>query len=102
MKVDMLWLRGLDLNQGPLGYEPNELPDCSTPQLDINNPHAQGQTTQRSSATRESSKNNSLGSAIKPTIGPAQAAASCISPPARRVEVGPHQVSLQCMFSLIL
>jgi hypothetical protein len=30
-------LRGLDLNQRPLGYEPNELPDCSTPQLDSNN-----------------------------------------------------------------
>src|SRR6266568_7205361 len=27
------WLRGPDLNQRPLGYEPNELPDCSTPQL---------------------------------------------------------------------
>jgi hypothetical protein len=26
-------LRGLDLNQRPLGYEPNELPDCSTPRL---------------------------------------------------------------------
>ena len=25
------WLRGPDLNQRPLGYEPNELPDCSTP-----------------------------------------------------------------------
>jgi hypothetical protein len=25
------WLRGLDLNQRPLGYEPNELPGCSTP-----------------------------------------------------------------------
>ena len=25
------WLRGLDLNQRPFGYEPNELPDCSTP-----------------------------------------------------------------------
>ena len=24
------WLRGPDLNQRPLGYEPNELPDCST------------------------------------------------------------------------
>jgi hypothetical protein len=24
-------LRGLDLNQGPSGYEPDELPDCSTP-----------------------------------------------------------------------
>jgi membrane-bound lytic murein transglycosylase A len=26
-----IWLRGPDLNQRPLGYEPNELPDCSTP-----------------------------------------------------------------------
>jgi hypothetical protein len=26
-----IWLRGRDLNPRPLGYEPNELPDCSTP-----------------------------------------------------------------------
>ena len=26
-----VWLRGLDLNQRPSGYEPDELPDCSTP-----------------------------------------------------------------------
>ena len=26
-----VWLRGRDLNPRPLGYEPNELPDCSTP-----------------------------------------------------------------------
>ena len=25
------WLREPDLNQRPLGYEPNELPDCSIP-----------------------------------------------------------------------
>ena len=29
------WLRGMDLNHRPLGYEPNELPDCSTPQSDF-------------------------------------------------------------------
>src|ERR1700722_13044542 len=28
-----IWLRGLDLNQRPSGYEPDELPDCSTPRL---------------------------------------------------------------------
>ena len=38
------WLRGLDLNQRPLGYEPNELPDCSTPLFDTNNPARKGQT----------------------------------------------------------
>ena len=27
----MIWLRGLDLNQRPSGYEPDELPGCSTP-----------------------------------------------------------------------
>jgi hypothetical protein len=27
----LMWLRGGDLNPRPLGYEPNELPDCSTP-----------------------------------------------------------------------
>jgi hypothetical protein len=32
-----VWLRGVDLNHRPLGYEPNELPDCSTPHEDDNN-----------------------------------------------------------------
>src|SRR5512146_2704773 len=27
-------LRGVDLNHRPLGYEPNELPGCSTPHFD--------------------------------------------------------------------
>jgi hypothetical protein len=30
----LFWLRGMDLNHRPLGYEPNELPDCSTPHSD--------------------------------------------------------------------
>ena len=29
------WLRRLDLNQWPSGYEPDELPDCSTPRYSI-------------------------------------------------------------------
>jgi hypothetical protein len=29
-------LRGLDLNQRPSGYEPDELPDCSTPRTEDN------------------------------------------------------------------
>ena len=28
------WVQGLDLNQRPSGYEPDELPDCSTLQCD--------------------------------------------------------------------
>ena len=31
---DLIWLRGPDLNQRPVGYEPNELPDCSTPRYE--------------------------------------------------------------------
>ena len=28
------WVQGLDLNQRPSGYEPDELPDCSTLQCE--------------------------------------------------------------------
>ena len=31
-------LRGVDLNYRPSGYEPDELPDCSTPQAYISTP----------------------------------------------------------------
>ena len=30
------WLRGLDLNKRPSGYEPDELPGCSTPRSTLN------------------------------------------------------------------
>ena len=38
------WLRGVDLNHRPLGYEPNELPDCSTPRTYHNNLVSERQT----------------------------------------------------------
>ncbi len=31
----LAWLRGLDLNQRPSGYEPDELPGCSTPRYHV-------------------------------------------------------------------
>jgi hypothetical protein len=34
----------VDLNHRPLGYEPNELPDCSTPQCHHSNVVGSGQT----------------------------------------------------------
>ena len=50
------WLRGVDLNHRPLGYEPNELPDCSTPQLHLicRRQHSQGLCPQCSRKVRMS------------------------------------------------
>jgi hypothetical protein len=31
-----IWLRGRDLNPRPSGYEPDELPGCSTPRFENN------------------------------------------------------------------
>ena len=39
------WLRGRDLNPRPLGYEPNELPGCSTPQTKYTSHENRGQTS---------------------------------------------------------
>ncbi len=49
------WLRGRDLNPRPLGYEPNELPDCSTPRQGKLNPQTtdQEQRFQRSNSRSE-------------------------------------------------
>ena len=32
----LIWLRGRDLNPRPSGYEPDELPGCSTPHFENN------------------------------------------------------------------
>ena len=50
LRATLEWLRGLDLNQRPLGYEPNELPDCSTPHSHTINADTQGQTQQRATS----------------------------------------------------
>ena len=36
IRLKSLELRGQDLNLRPSGYEPDELPDCSTPRYEVN------------------------------------------------------------------
>ncbi len=38
------WWRGSDLNQRPSGYEPDELPDCSTPRREVEGTGAHPET----------------------------------------------------------
>jgi hypothetical protein len=47
--VKEIWLRGRDLNPRPSGYEPDELPGCSTPHFENNFDVAVVQIEKRSS-----------------------------------------------------
>ena len=58
------WLRGLDLNQRPLGYEPNELPDCSTPHSDNNSREYHGQISDRVSPSISHTNDPNTGVAL--------------------------------------
>src|SRR5262249_33839814 len=48
------WLRGADLNGRPSGYEPDELPDCSTPRNDHRRIVHNRQTDPRARKRRQS------------------------------------------------
>src|SRR5438045_3828898 len=55
-RTPLEWLRGVDLNHRPLGYEPNELPDCSTPLFDTTQSSRDGQPIEVPFMSRVSAK----------------------------------------------
>jgi hypothetical protein len=58
------WLRGVDLNHRPLGYEPNELPDCSTPQSHRNVRSYRGQIGAQSAVRTGATKGHPYSSKV--------------------------------------
>src|SRR5512137_1613334 len=65
--VTLGWLRGVDLNHRPLGYEPNELPDCSTPQCEYITPSHCGAVSAQQERRTEDVWHPSAGS--RPALG---------------------------------